>query len=99
MISTIMKIQDASSKSIVDEEVLNSARDLVVEVCGNDPELFDRLTTLLFQYSATLASCVTVNTMKVFLTDEEMYQIQDEMVAFDELSRSILSEELPDENA
>jgi len=91
-----MKLQEASSSSIIDEEVLMSARDLVVEVSGNNPEMFERLTTLLFQYSATLASCVTVNTMKVFLTDEEMYQVQEEMVAMDELSRSILNEELPE---
>ena len=96
MISTIMELQSAGSESITDPQVLNSARELIVEVCGNDAELFDRLTTLLFEYSATLASCVTVNTMKVFLSEEEMYQIQNEMVAFEEMAHSILSEELPE---
>ena len=99
MISTIMAVQDAGSKSMTDPDVLLAARDLIIEACGDNRENFDRMTTLLFEYSATLASTVTVNTLSAVLSVEDMYELQKEMSNFDSLARSILSEELPDENA
>lgn len=92
MIVKAIEIQDATHKSVVADEVMVVAREIVHEFSDGNPEKFQRLAQLMFQYSATLAAVTATHVSFACLGAEVMDKIADEIREYDNLTQQIEKE-------
>lgn len=91
-IATALEIQHATGDSLVNPIVIESAKEMALELCQGDYEKLERISELMFQYSATLASVVATNVSYACLGNEAMSAIADEIREFDNLTQQVESE-------
>jgi hypothetical protein len=92
MIATAMEIQHATGKSIINPLVLEAARDMAIELAEGDYSKLEKISNLMYAYSATLASVVATNVSYACLGENTMNEIADELREFDILTQQIESE-------
>jgi len=91
-IATALEIQHATGESIIHPIVLESAREMAMELCDGDYEKLERISNLMYKYSATLASVVATNVSYACLGEDTMSAIADEIREFDTLTQQVESE-------
>jgi hypothetical protein len=91
-IATALEIQHATGESLINPIVLNSAKEMAMELCEGDYEKLDRISTLMYKYSATLASVVATNVSYACLGEDTMDIIADEIREFEALAQQVESE-------
>jgi hypothetical protein len=91
-IATAMQIQQVTGESVVHPIVLESAKEMAIELADGDYSKLDRIANLMYAYSATLASVVATNVSYALLGEDTMSQIAGELREFDTLTQQIESE-------
>ena len=92
MIATALKVQQATGESLVFPEVLNSAREIAIELCEGDATKLNRIAELMYKYSATLASITATNVTFALLSESEIDTMANEIREYDNLTQNILEE-------
>lgn len=91
-IATMIQVREATGDSLIHPMVLESAKDMALELADGDMEKLHRISELMFQYSATLASVVATNVSYACLGEESMNLIADEIREFDKITQQVESE-------
>lgn len=91
-IATMIQVREATGDSLIHPIVLESAKDMALELADGDMEKLHRISELMFQYSATLASVVATNVSYACLGEESMNLIADEIREFDTITQQVESE-------
>jgi len=92
MLATAIKIQQATSESVVDNEVMESARAMAWELAEGSTDKLDRIAELLFQYSAILAGTTATKVTYAIMENSEFNNMVNELRELDELSQQIQGE-------
>ena len=90
MISTALKIQDATQEAFQDEQVMQMAA--AIFQMRNDVDN-DTMAKMLFQYSASLSALVATLVTNAILSETQMQEMISEIQEFESLSTEILGEE------
>ena len=91
-IATMIQVREATGDSLIHPIVLESAKDMALELADGDMEKLHRISELMFQYSATLASVVATNVSYACLGEESMNLIADEIREIDTITQQVESE-------
>ena len=91
-IATAMKIQHASAEALTSDEVMESAREIAMELCEGDFSKLHRIADLMFKYSATLSAMTATTVAYACLGKDTMSAIADEIREFEVLTQQVESE-------
>ena len=90
MISTALKIQDATQQAFTDETIMTMAA--AIYQSRNEVDN-DTMAKMLFQYSASLSALVATLVTDAILSETQMKETISEIEEFENLSTEILGEE------
>ena len=90
MISTALKIQDATQEAFQDEQIMKMAA--AIYQMRNDVDN-ETMAKMLFEYSATLSALTATLVSHAILSETQMKEMISEIQEFENLSTEILGEE------
>lgn len=90
MISTALKIQDATQKAFTDETIMLMAAAIYHNRNDVDNETMGKM---LFEYSASLSALVATLVTDAILSETQMKEMISEIQEFENLSTEILGEQ------
>lgn len=90
MLSTATALIDAVGNSIMEEEVMDYAR----EICHNRNEMsVEQFAKAMYLYSGILASATADKVTKVLLSETELVELMNTIGEIEEMRNSVLDEE------
>ena len=89
MISTALKIQDATQEAFKDEQVMKMAA--AIYHLRNDVDN-ETMATMLFEYSATLSALTATLVSHAILSETQMKEMISEIEEFENISKEVLGE-------
>ncbi len=89
MISTALKIQDATQEAFQDEQVMQMAA--AIYQMRNDVDN-ETMARMLFEYSATLSALTATLVSHAILSESQMHEMISEINEFENISREVLGE-------
>ena len=89
MISTALKIQDATQEAFKDEQVMTMAA--AIYQMRNDVDN-ETMARMLFEYSATLSALTATLVSHAILSETQMKEMISEINEFENISREVLGE-------
>ena len=90
MISTALKIQDATQKAFMDENIMMMAGFIFTHRNNVDDEMMSKM---LFDYSANLSALVATLVSEAILSETQMKEMISEIESFEKISKEIIKEE------
>jgi hypothetical protein len=90
-IVTAIRIQQATSESLHDETVMDTARALMLTLTGNEMPS-DEAIHALFTYSALLSANVATRITSVLLTESQFDSMCQEIQEFDDMEKGVLGD-------
>ncbi len=90
MISTALKIQDATQKAVMDENIMKMAGFIYTHRNDVDDEM---MAKIIFEYSAHLSALVATLVTDAILSETQMKEMISEIQEFENLSTEILGEQ------
>jgi len=92
MIATALKVQQATGEALIFPEVIESAREIAIELCEGDATKLNRIAELMYKYSATLASITATNVTFALLSESEIDTMTNEIRDYQSITQQILGE-------
>lgn len=89
MISTALKIQDATQEAFQDEQIMAMAAAIYQMRNNVDNETMARM---LFEYSATLSALTATLVSHAILSESQMHEMISEINEFENISKEVLGE-------
>ena len=89
MISTALKIQDATQEAFKDEQVMKMAA--AIYHLRNDVDN-ETMAKMLFEYSATLSALTATLVSHAILSETQMKEMISEIEEFENISKEVLGE-------
>jgi len=89
MISTALKIQDATQEAFQDEQVMMMAA--AIYQMRNDVDN-ETMARMLFEYSATLSALTATLVSHAILSESQMHEMISEIKEFEDISKEVLGE-------
>lgn len=89
MISTALKIQDATQEAFQDEQVMKMAA--AIYQMRNDVDN-ETMAKMLFEYSATLSALTATLVSHAILSETQMKEMISEIEEFENISKEVLGE-------
>ena len=89
MISTALKIQDATQEAFQDEQVMMMAA--AIYQMRNDVDN-ETMARMLFEYSATLSALTATLVSHAILSENQMKEMISEIEEFENISKEVLGE-------
>jgi len=89
MISTALKIQDATQKAFMDENIMMMAGFIFTHRNNVDDEMMSKM---LFDYSANLSALVATLVSEPILSETQMKEMISEIESFEKISKEVLGE-------
>lgn len=89
MISTALKIQDATQEAFQDEQVMMMAA--AIYQMRNDVDN-ETMARMLFEYSATLSALTATLVSHAILSESQMSEMISEIKEFENISKEVLGE-------
>jgi len=92
MIVTALKVKQATGEALIFPEVIESARNIAIELCDGDISKLNHIADLMYKYSTTLASITATNVTFALLSESEIDTMANEIRYYDNLTQNILEE-------
>ena len=89
MISTALKIQDATQEAFQDEQIMAMAA--AIYQMRNDVDN-ETMAKMLFEYSATLSALTATLVSHAILSESQMHEMISEIKEFEDISKEVLGE-------
>lgn len=89
MISTALKIQDATQEAFQDEQIMKMAS--AIYQMRNDVDN-ETMAKMLFEYSATLSALTATLVSHAILSETQMKEMISEIEEFENISKEVLGE-------
>jgi hypothetical protein len=89
MISTALKIQDATQEAFQDEQIMKMAA--AIYQMRNDVDN-ETMAKMLFEYSATLSALTATLVSHAILSETQMKEMISEIEEFENISKEVLGE-------
>jgi hypothetical protein len=89
MISTALKIQDATQKAFMDENIMMMAGFIFTHRNNVDDEM---MAKIIFEYSANLSALVATLVSEAILSETQMKEMISEIESFEKISKEVLGE-------
>lgn len=89
MISTALKIQDATQEAFQDEQIMKMAA--AIYQMRNDVDN-ETMARMLFEYSATLSALTATLVSHAILSETQMKEMISEIEEFENISKEVLGE-------
>jgi hypothetical protein len=89
MISTALKIQDATQKAVMDEKIMMMAGFIYTHRNDVDDEM---MAKIIFEYSANLSALVATLVSEAILSETQMKEMISEIESFEKISKEVLGE-------
>ncbi|NDB28723.1 hypothetical protein EB151_04135 [archaeon] len=89
MISTALKIQDATQKAVMDENIMKMAGFIYTHRNDVDDEM---MAKIIFEYSANLSALVATLVSEAILSETQMKEMISEIESFEKISKEVLGE-------
>ena len=89
MISTALKIQDATQKAVMDENIMKMAGFIYTHRNDVDDEM---MAKIIFEYSANLSALVATLVSEAILSETQMKDMISEIESFEKISKEVLGE-------
>ncbi len=89
MISTALKIQDATQEAFQDEQIMKMAA--AIYQMRNDVDN-ETIAKMLFEYSATLSAHTATLVSHAILSETQMKEMISEIEEFENISKEVLGE-------
>ena len=87
MISTALKIQDATQKAVMDENIMKMAGFIYTHRNDVDDEM---MAKIIFEYSANLSALVATLVSEAILSETQMKEMISEIESFEKISKEVL---------
>lgn len=92
MILKALEIQQATQEAIMSDEVMDTARTIALEMADGDYSKLNRISELMFKYTATLAAMTATHVSYACLGSDTMSEIADEIREYEALTQQIEKE-------
>jgi hypothetical protein len=92
VLATALKIQEATGIALTDEEVLESARDIALELCEGDSDKLCRISHMMYHYSAILAASVATRVTMATMSESDFSAMCDEIREYEMITDEVLGE-------
>ncbi len=89
MISTALKIQDATQKAVMDENIMKMAGFIYTHRNDVDDEM---MAKIIFEYSANLSALVATLVSEAILSETQLKEMISEIESFEKISKEVLGE-------
>jgi len=89
MISTALKIQDATQKAVMDKNIMKMAGFIYTHRNDVDDEM---MAKIIFEYSANLSALVATLVSEAILSETQMKEMISEIESFEKISKEVLGE-------
>ena len=89
MISTALKIQDATQKAVMNEDIMKMAGFIYTHRNDVDDEM---MAKIIFEYSANLSALVATLVSEAILSETQLKEMISEIESFEKISKEVLGE-------